>query len=165
MKILWTGEEARDTCVSESKMLIATRLMLRIGELIKLNEQILKAIRLRQPGMVFLTLVSEKDGMLKFKLVLPAAGASDVISRELSFKIGESEPESVALDGSATETAEFSGADGATVTGSLVDIDDAGNDRHRETLNLFSWTRSHHRPQAKLAWSSPPKSSMPAKRR
>lgn len=65
--------------------------------------------------------------MLKFVLTLPAPGAADVVERELVVKIGEAEPVTVFLDGKSLESEEFSCEDNTTVTGTLVDIDDATN--------------------------------------
>lgn len=83
-------------------------------------------VKLKKPGLVFISLKQGENGMLKFVLVLPEAGASDVVSREVRFSVGTELYETV-LEGTAVETQEFSGNDGDAVTGSLVDVDDAGN--------------------------------------
>ena len=88
---------------------------------------ILKVLRLRQPGPVVLQVVSEEGTMLKFKIVLPPPGAPDVVSRNLSLKIGDAESQSIVLAGTDLETAEFVGAEGSIVSGQLADVDDASN--------------------------------------
>jgi hypothetical protein len=89
-------------------------------------KNIIKVLRLKKPGLIFISLRQGDDGMLKFVLVLPAAGAKDVVARELRFTVGDVSQE-VDLEGDAVETAEFSGADNEKVVGTLVDVDDAGN--------------------------------------
>lgn len=89
-------------------------------------KKILKLLRLKKPGLVFILYEEGEEGMLKFVLVLPEAGAADVVTRELRFTVGEELVE-VNLEGSATETVELTGADNDAVVGSLVDVDDAGN--------------------------------------
>jgi hypothetical protein len=65
--------------------------------------------------------------MLNFKLVLPAPSAQDVVTREVTVQIAGQEPTVDTLPGEALEMIGLSGNDGDTVSGSLVDIDDAGN--------------------------------------
>lgn len=112
-------------------MFWTTKVIVLLTELVALARSILKLLRLRKPGLVYLRVVGEfKKGsvsMLRFKLVLPAPGASDVASRELSIKIGEGEPTGDILPGTALESGEFTGQDGEGVSGELTDIDDAGN--------------------------------------
>lgn len=89
-------------------------------------KSILKILRLKKPGLVFISLRQGEDGMLKFVLVLPEVGARDVVTRELRFMVGDVAQE-VDLAGDAVETAEYTGADNEAVVGTLVDVDDAGN--------------------------------------
>ena len=102
-----------------------------LEQLLVVAVSILKVLRLRQPGMVFLQVVGEvetKKGnlkMLRFKLLLPVAGAADVTARTLSLQIGANEPQTVVLAGDAVETGEFTGNDGDSVVGNLIDSDDA----------------------------------------
>jgi hypothetical protein len=98
--------------------------------LIQINNnlgRIVKILRLRKPGMVFLTFYKGNDNMLKFVLTLPTKSAVDVVKREVTVVVDGADPVVVELEGDALETGEFSGADGASVTGALVDVDDAGN--------------------------------------
>ena len=89
--------------------------------------QLIKVLRLRKPGMVFLVYRQNlENDMLKFVLVLPAASAFDVVSRELSIQVGN-ELSMKTIDVSKNETEELSGQEGDTVSGSLIDIDNAGN--------------------------------------
>lgn len=98
---------------------------------------IAKILRLRKPGKVFLKLVSSgESGMLKFVLVLPEKSASDVVSRKVSIQVGTGEVLSVDLEGDVLETAEFTGNDNDPVTGSLVDVDDAGNNSEPRDFNF-----------------------------
>lgn len=89
--------------------------------------QIVKILRLRRPGMVFLVIRKDEIGMLKFVLVLPTAGAHDVVTREIDLQIGDGEVQRLEVSGDTLETIEFSGDQGTTVTGSLRDVDDVGN--------------------------------------
>lgn len=89
-----------------------------------------KVLRLRKPAQVFLVLVGEKDMSLEFKLTLPEPGAADVKKggkRELRVQIGAAAPETYTLPGTAMESETLVGPQGASVSGSLVDIDDVGN--------------------------------------
>lgn len=105
-------------------MMLWTRLLI---ELAGSTNSILKILRLRTPEMVFLKVISEDGSMLNFVLNLPPVGASDVVSRELTVKIGESDPVVSQLPGSAITSDTMGGADNDPVVGQLVDIDDAGN--------------------------------------
>lgn len=94
---------------------------------------------LRMPGLVFLKIVSEESDMLFFVLTLPPKGATDVVSRELTVKIGDADAVTVNPGVDDTESQEFSGADGASVTGSLVEIDDA-TPANRSEVRTFEFT-------------------------
>ena len=89
-------------------------------------ESLVKVLRMRKPGHVFLV-VRKENGMLSFVLVLPPPGAPDVVARRLSYQIGGKEPVVLDLDGLALETEELRASDNEPIVGSLVDIDDAGN--------------------------------------
>ena len=113
-------------------MLWTTKVLVLLNELIAVGRSILKALRLRRPGLVFLVVTGEftkgHTQMLRFKLILPAPGASDVVTRKLSIQVGNGDPQNFALPGDALETQEFEGEDNAAVSGQLVDVDDAGNE-------------------------------------
>ena len=98
-----------------------------LRDILEVCRSILKLLRLRQPGLVFLKVVSEEGTMLKFKVALPPPGAPDVVSRNLSLTIGDEETMMVTLPGSALESEEYIRAEGTVITGSLSDVDDAGN--------------------------------------
>lgn len=112
-------------------MFWTTKVIVLLTELVALARSILKLLRLRKPGLVYLRVTGVfyegKKKMLKFKLVLPAPGASDVASRQLTVTIGTADPQTVTLDPTAIESGEYEGEDNAAVSGSLVDTDDAGN--------------------------------------
>lgn len=112
-------------------MLWTTRVLRALQELVQLCRDILKILKLRKPGFVWIKVTESfykgQLKMLKFKLVLPAPGASDVVSRKITVKIGEQDVLDAELSGDALETAEMSGVDNDPVVGSLVDVDDAGN--------------------------------------
>jgi hypothetical protein len=99
-------------------------------------KKILKNLRLKKPGTVLIGFKFEGgNGMLNFVLDLPVAGAADVVSRELTVVVdGVSSVETLA--GDAAVSADYSGIDNAVVTGSLVDVDDAGN---RSEASEFSF--------------------------
>jgi hypothetical protein len=65
--------------------------------------------------------------MLNFVLDLPVASASDVVSRLVKVQIADGVVSEFSLGAADVMTPELQGADGATVVGSLVDVDDAGN--------------------------------------
>ena len=116
-------------------MFVMSKILAQLVALVKLGVAILAELRAirkivgrRAPGLVFIKVVREENGMLIFKLALPVTGASDVVKRTLVVKVGEAEPQTIELKSSATETEELSGNDGETVVGTLVDTDDAGND-------------------------------------
>ena len=97
-----------------------------------------KVIGLRRPGLVFCRMVSEGlNGMSKFALILPAPGAADVVSRELTISVNGGEPVTQTLPGSALESEQFDGNQGEIVTGSLVDIDDATPTPNRSEPRTF----------------------------
>lgn len=84
--------------------------------------------RRRKPGRVYLRVLREgANGMLTFILNLPEKSAADVVSRELSVSVAGAEAEVMSVAADATSSQEFTAEQGATVSGSLVDIDDAGN--------------------------------------
>lgn len=114
-------------------MLWTTKVLLTLTELLATNKQILKVLRLRQPGPMFLTVTQEIDSMLKFHIALPQPGASDVVARRLTVQIGEAEAVIYDLDGKALQSETLEGQDVDNVTASLVDIDDAGNESSPST--------------------------------
>lgn len=85
-----------------------------------------KVLRLRKPGKVFLILYNEIDGMLDFQLILPAPSAHDVIERRLSVQIGTLPPLTPVLMVDE-EAPVYAGTEGDVISGTLVDVDDAGN--------------------------------------
>ena len=96
----------------------------------------------RMPGLIKLqtTYQTQKNGdqkMLQFTLTLPPVGAPDVVSRELTTKVGDAEPVVVVLTPDVVEQAGFECEDNAVVTAALVDVDDAGN---RSEAREQSWT-------------------------
>lgn len=73
--------------------------------------------------------------MLVYTATLPTVETADVVSQELTIDIdGVSNTESYAKD--ATTSNEFSAADNANVTLSLVYVDDAGN-RSEARVQMF----------------------------
>ena len=79
------------------------------------------------PGPIHVQVTKEENSMLLFKLVFPAPGAADVVSRELTTQIGEEAEVITSLPGTAMEAVGFKAADNAALKVSLVDVDDAGN--------------------------------------
>lgn len=80
-----------------------------------------------RPKLVRWKVIKEGENMLIGKFVLPAPGAADVVKRVLTVAVNGGEPVEDSYAGDALESNEYSFEDGAEVTGSLVDIDDAGN--------------------------------------
>jgi hypothetical protein len=119
---------------------LTEKIVLLTREVIELTRELKrcrKVISLRKPGLVYVLVTSEESGMLKFKVKLSPPGAADVVGRELTVKVGDAEATTVTLAGDATESAEMTGADNAVVSGSLTDVDDAGN---RSESRLFEGT-------------------------
>lgn len=92
-------------------------------------KDLVKAVKIvsSKPGIVVPLLKDGENDMLKFYLALPEKSAPDVVGRELTVSIAGGEPVVYSLAGDALQSEFFSGADNDIVTGTLVDIDDAGN--------------------------------------
>jgi hypothetical protein len=71
-------------------------------------------------------IATQENDMLLFDITLPNPGAADVVSRELTIKIGDQPAEVIVLAADAV-TASSKGPQDTTLTISLVDIDDGGN--------------------------------------
>ncbi len=121
--------------VISSALLVVLTVMLIYGLFYFFNNYLKK--KLPKPGLVGLSVLSQgEDGMLKFVLTLPEKGASDVVSRELTVSVDGGEPVVFTLAGDVVESQEFEAADGAAVTGTLVDVDDAGNKSEAREFTL-----------------------------
>lgn len=86
-------------------------------------------LRFSRPGPLRLIITGEDimaDKIL-FHIVLPPKSAADVVARELTVTLAESEPETVVLAADAASSGTFKGDQGTEVNILLVDIDDAGN--------------------------------------
>ena len=96
---------------------------------IKKLQRDIAAIRflLSRPGRMGIRFIKEENGMLSFVVVLPAPGAADVVTRELSVTIAGGTPVVINPAVYAIESQEFSGNDNDSVHLELVDVDDAGN--------------------------------------
>lgn len=79
-----------------------------------------------RPGDIYFHVIGETDMALQFEVLLPSPGASDVVTRELSVTIGDAGLKVMQLPGIASSYKD-EGPQDATVTVSLVDIDDVGN--------------------------------------
>jgi hypothetical protein len=96
------------------------------------NELLSKLLdRLRNlpdPGPLTLSVTSEEENMLKFRIQLPSEpDGADIASGELTVKIGDDPEQTIATTKGQTEVADLRGAQGARVSASFVYIDDAGN--------------------------------------
>lgn len=80
------------------------------------------------PGKIIVHVIGELNmsDKLSFVVYLPPKAAPDVVSRELRVEIGDT-LQVLELDADTSEVLSLSGHQGASVTLSLVDIDDAGN--------------------------------------
>lgn len=101
--------------------------------------EIHKAVfRLSSPGPLRFKLTGEKGtamgDVISFKVVLPTLADESVVSRELTVTVGDAAPVVQTVDKAATEVDGLSGAQDATFTLSLVDIDEAGNRSQPSTL-------------------------------
>lgn len=79
----------------------------------------------RMPGPLKLVLGGED--MLRFHLLLPEVAVKDVVSRELTVRIGHGEDAVFELTPDTVSSPEFFGEDNTVVFVRLVDVDDAGN--------------------------------------
>jgi hypothetical protein len=85
-----------------------------------------KSIRLRTPGLVWLKFIKNlENGMAQYALVLPTPGAEDVVVRELVFSVNGGEPITQTLQGQPLESEPFEANEDDTISGSLIDVDDA----------------------------------------
>lgn len=95
-------------------------------ELNYINQTLLRAMRPARPGSVSHVQTGRVGNMLHYKLTLPAldpVGSADVVTRRLTVNGATQE-----FNRDQTEVDGFSGEQGSTVEGTLVDIDDAGNE-------------------------------------
>lgn len=93
-------------------------------------EELLKRLRnLPDPGLLSISVTSEEENMLVFKIQLPAEpeGFTDIAKGELKVKIGDDAEQLIATEKGQKEVAGLKGAQGAPVSCSFVYIDDAGN--------------------------------------
>ena len=75
-------------------------------------------------------------GVILFQVVLPPKSADDVVNREVKLSFDDGGLLTVNLEPSAETTSVLRGAEGAQVTVSLVDVDDAGN-RSEPSVAVF----------------------------
>jgi hypothetical protein len=105
----------------------------------RLLAELLKRLSLTpDPGPITLLVISQEEGMLIFKIVLPAepADASDIASGELTVTIAANEPQVIPTTKGQTEVADLRGASGDLVSASFVYIDGAGNrSAHPSTID------------------------------
>ena len=81
-----------------------------------------------KPGEVSFKLLRGEGTMLIGVITLPPPGAPDVVSRQIKWTVNGGEEVSKTLPGDATSTEEISVEDNSVLAGTLVDIDDAGNE-------------------------------------
>lgn len=79
------------------------------------------------PGPITITLVSEDGTMLVYDVTLPAAGAADVVSRELTVTLGDGDATLIALPADCVLYPGLRVEQDTPVSLSLEDVDDAGN--------------------------------------
>mgnify|MGYP000709351988 CR=1 FL=1 len=124
---------------------IASSILELAKALIKASDRLAKVVRHRKSGQVFLCFTKEGyHGMKEFKLVLPLATARDVKFFEVVYKDGDADP--VVLHpanadyGKDPETfgeiAGLQAENGTVITGSVCDIDDAGNKSEASEFSL-----------------------------
>jgi hypothetical protein len=119
-----------DTIIDNQKILLSNQrrlLWYMCQRFDRLDADVHKLLLRLGPGAVKILATGEKNMAITFKVQLPAKSAADVVARELTVKIGDSEPIFTELAADAAEVDELQGPEGAEVEVSLVDIDDAGN--------------------------------------
>lgn len=79
-------------------------------------------------GDVSIRVFEGEFGMLQFCLCLPKQSCHDVVSRRLTVYVDGAGPTVIDLDAGVVEYEGFEGVHGSVVSGSLVDIDAAGNE-------------------------------------
>jgi hypothetical protein len=102
-----------------------------LGSLIDAIDRLTAEIRrqsqwLRQPS-VRVRLTRQESTMLVYSVSAAAPIDNDVVERRLTVDVVGSEPTTITFPGDATDLGEIKVEQGATVTLSLVDVDDAGN--------------------------------------
>lgn len=124
-------------------MFVLSRIAALLADILASNQAILKAVRLRTPGLVFLSVRKEKVGdkiMSICKLRLPTPGAADVVARKLTISVAGGDPQQFDLPGDALESSEFEASQGDGIVGQLVDIDDASPTPNESEPRTFELT-------------------------
>jgi hypothetical protein len=95
-----------------------------------------------QPRIYSVLLIAEEgDDMLRFKPIVPDPGAPDVVTRELTIDV-EGSPSEELTFAFPGDVPTFVVADGANVTLTLRDTDDAGNESEPSPPLTFTATDS-----------------------
>jgi hypothetical protein len=91
----------------------------------RVNDLLLKS----SPGPVLIIITGEDTmaDLITFNIVLPPVGAPDVVVRELTISIEGKDTIVQNVDPIVTIISDLSGPQGAEVSVSLIDVDDAGN--------------------------------------
>ena len=92
------------------------------------------------PGSMSISFTDERSiqamaDIIEFTVTLPLPSAPDVVSRELTVTINDSDPLILPVGPNETVISGLKGPQGATVQLSLVDIDDGGNRSEASTLS------------------------------
>lgn len=88
------------------------------------------------PVRIVITGENAMADLIQFKIVLPPKSAPDVAVRELTVTIGDGTADIRNLSADASVLDGLEGAQGATVSVSLVDVDDQGNRSSASTASL-----------------------------
>jgi len=107
---------------------------------IRYLERLIKSVCKSKLGPVGFKITSERNGegmadMIRFNVTLPPKAAPDVVSRELTISIGDSQ-EVKMLGADALEAEGFEGPQDSGVVVSLVDIDDSGNRSESSSISF-----------------------------
>lgn len=136
-------EELRQLCFlikSNQQIADSTRVLLYknlIKRLDRIEETQKKLLFRLGPGKITVQIIGDNrmSDSLLFVVYLPPKSAPDVVARELTVEI-DGNKQVLELDADASEVPALSGPDGASVTLSLVDIDNADNRSEASVLTV-----------------------------
>jgi len=96
---------------------------------LQLSDLLARLTDLPNPGSLTISVISEERGMLQFKITLPTLPPepNDIVSGELTVKVGDAESAVVTTAKDQLEVVGLEGEQNAALSVSFAYIDDAGN--------------------------------------
>ena len=96
------------------------------------------SMALRKPHVSVRFVTKESSMSLVYKITAGVPVDADVVARELTITQNGERVLTSAFDGSTTDFGEFRAEQGASIIGSLVDVDDAGNRSQPATFEFIA---------------------------